>query len=118
MPLKPPGRSKGLLIACDTQTVPDAQGRRPKDVGLNGDSISVTRGHLHDRLDAFPPNNNGAGYGREPHDGRLVVGYVDCIRTVAKDICLLLDNIAIATHRRTKLGRYRKVSFAQHHFQV
>jgi hypothetical protein len=39
------------VVAGHHQDVADAQGRRPEQVGLQRDAVTIPAGHLHDRLE-------------------------------------------------------------------
>ena len=45
--------AEGLMVAAQTEDIPDPQGRGPQDVGLKGYPISIPNHHLEHRIKPF-----------------------------------------------------------------
>ncbi len=72
------------VITGHDQDVPDAEGGRPEQVGLQRDAVTVPAGHLHDRLEPRGQHGQAARPAGQPHVGALVVGDVDRVHPVAQ----------------------------------
>ena len=53
--------AEALMIAGEAETVANPQQIRSQNVGLDGQSIPVPTGHLHDRLEAGIQGQAGGG---------------------------------------------------------
>ena len=45
--------ARGDIVAAHQHQVPNAEGRRAKKVGLEGEAVAIAHRQLHDRLQTF-----------------------------------------------------------------
>ncbi len=97
-----------LVVPCQTEHVPNAQGRGTENITLHGDAIPVSRDHLHYRIQSHSHQQRTCRDTGHPDDCRLVVRNVDGIYVPLEQVGLLLNDAYVITLWRTQLRRYGK----------
>jgi len=97
-------------IASEAQEVAHSHGRRSQDVALDGDTVLVAAGDLHDRGVADAGEERTDGHARHVAVGAAPVGGVDGIDVAIENACAAVDLLGVGRVRRIELGGHSEES--------
>src|SRR3990167_7308174 len=106
------------MVPRKTEEVLHPQCPCPKEVGLEGNPVTVPAGHLHYWLQAHLQEYLGGGNTGHPHHGGLTVGDVEGIHVTLKEFDLLFHYCPLCPSGRAKFGRDHKFSLPEQPLQV
>jgi len=78
--------TKLLMVAGKTEDIANTQSYRTKHVTLNSQSIPVSNDYLHYGVGALLLEKQTASETGHTHNSRLVIGYIDGIAAVTKQL--------------------------------
>ncbi len=107
-----------LMVTRKTKQIANTQRHCPQDTRLHGDAIAVTARHLHYRIESYLFDDRTCSHAGHSHHGCLVIGDVDRVYIVPKDLGLTTDKVGAGALGRPQLPSDGKMSFRQHLLQI
>ena len=91
------------MITGEAKHILNPQNRGRKQVGLEGNAIAITAGHLKNRLKPPLLQQTTGCQGAQSHYRTLLIGDIDCIHPPSEQLSILKHLFDIHTFRRADL---------------
>jgi len=102
--------TKLLMVTGKTEDIADTESYRAKHIALNSQSIPVPNDYLHYGVGALLLEKQTADKTGQTHNSRLVIGYIDGIAAVTKQLTFPLYHFSAGTFRGASFSSDGKLS--------